>query len=128
MTLCGGTVWSQMVWERALLLVPRRLWWHNAPKMENYYISNLYSSFFFWNDAWQKMSFLRKQLYYHDSTSFGINFNPYLFCENITKRPSKTTLTHPLCHEALSNSETKEPRIFEVTQLKFTIRATWNCC
>ena len=30
----------------------------------------------------------------------------------------------PLCHEALSNSETKEPRIFEVTQLKFTIRAT----
>ena len=28
------------------------------------------------------------------------------------------------CHEALSNSETKEPRIFEVTQLKFTIRAT----
>ena len=29
-----------------------------------------------------------------------------------------------LCHEALSNSETKEPRIFEVTQLKFTIRAT----
>ena len=29
-----------------------------------------------------------------------------------------------LCHEALNNSETKEPRIFEVTQLKFTIRAT----
>ena len=29
-----------------------------------------------------------------------------------------------LCHEALSNSETKEPRIFEVTQLEFTIRAT----
>ena len=29
-----------------------------------------------------------------------------------------------LCHEALSNSETKEPQIFEVTQLKFTIRAT----
>ena len=29
-----------------------------------------------------------------------------------------------LCHEALSNSETKEPRIFEVTQLKFNIRAT----
>ena len=29
-----------------------------------------------------------------------------------------------LCHEALSNSETKEPRIFKVTQLKFIIRAT----
>ena len=29
-----------------------------------------------------------------------------------------------LCHEVLSNSETKEPGIFEVMQLKFTIRAT----
>ena len=39
-------------------------------------------------------------------------------------------LTPPpsLCHEAHSNSETKEPQIFEVTQLKVTIRATQNCC
>ena len=33
-----------------------------------------------------------------------------------------------LCHEALSNSETKEPQIFELTQLRLTIRGTQNCC
>ena len=54
----------------------------------------------------------------------GHKYWVYFFTGAANQREGARGPPRTLCHEALSNSETKEPRIFEVTQLKLTIRAT----